>query len=163
MNDAANSPDIAGIRNAGLVLLHPFLPAMLQRLDLLATGGDGRPQLRGEHGAHAVQLLLNKLLCGLEPDFPAPPVDLGEEERVLCEQVLAAVMRHWPAVGQTSPEGLRQVFLQREGRLQKGDGKCTLAVARNPFDVLLSRLPWNLAAIRHPWMPQPLLIDWPGA
>jgi hypothetical protein len=177
MNDAIHSPDIAYLGNAGLVLLHPFLPVLFKRLNLVTGGDDGQPQLRGENAARAVQLLqylvdgrsdapapqllLNKLLCGLEPGSPVPPVELGEEERGLCDQLLVAVISQWSALGKTSPEGLRKTFLQREGRLQEDDAACTLAVVRRPFDVLLSRLPWSLAVIRQPWMPAPLHVSWP--
>lgn len=180
MNDAAPSPDIACIGNAGLAPLHPFLPPMFQRLDLLTTGGDGRPQLRGEHGARAVRLLqylvdgssdapqqeqeqalsLNKLLCGLPLDFPAAAVDLGQDELALCDQLLHAVIVNWPAIGAVSITALRATFLQREGRLQWRDADATLAVQRRTVDVLMRQLPWSLTIIRHPWMPQPLHVTW---
>ena len=176
MNDAAPSPDIVCIGNAGLALVHPFLPAMFQRLDLLATGGDGRQQLRGEQGARAVRLLhyltdgrsdapepalpLNKLLCGLPLDFPAPPVDLGQEELALCDQLLHAVIVNWPVIGAVSITALRATFLQREGRLQWRGADATLTVQRKTVDVLMRQLPWSMTVIRHPWMRQPLHVAW---
>ncbi|MED5612361.1 contractile injection system tape measure protein [Janthinobacterium sp. P210005] len=178
MNDAVHATDIADIGNAGLALLHPFLPAMFQRLDLLATGGDGRPQLRGEHGARAVHLLqylvdgrsdapeqeqalsLNKLLCGLPLDFPAPPVDLGQDELTLCDQLLHAVIVNWPASGSVSITALRATFLQRAGRLQWRGADAALAVQRKTVDVLMHQLPWSMGIIRHPWMRQPLHVTW---
>lgn len=180
MNDAVHTADIAHIRNAGLVLLDPFLPALFKRLDLLSSGDDGKVQLRGDNAARAVQLLhylavgssdapapelllnklLNKLLCGLEPDFPAPPVELRPEEREMGDQLLAAVTGHWSVIRNASIEGLRTNFLQLEGHLQSADGEYTLAVARSPFDVLLSSLPWSLNVIRQPWMRQALRVRW---
>jgi len=176
MHDAVAPTDIAYVSNAGLALLHPFLPMLFQGLDLLATGGDGRPQLRIEQGTRAVRLLqylvdgrgdapapallLNKLLCGLPPDFPAPPVDLGQNELAHCDQLLHAVIGNWPAIGHASAAALRETFLQREGRLEWRDGQCTLTVQRRTVDVLMEKLPWSLAVIVHPWMRQALHVSW---
>ncbi|WP_414654782.1 contractile injection system tape measure protein [Janthinobacterium sp.] len=74
MNDAVHSPDIACISNAGLALVHPFLPVLFKRLNLVTGGDDGRSD------APAPQVLLNKLLSGLpwsqavirQPWMPAP-------------------------------------------------------------------------------------------
>lgn len=176
MNDAARSLEASHIGNAGLALLHPFLPALFQRLHLLATDADGRAQLRGDDGARAVrllqyladgrsdapesQLLLNKLLCGLPPDSPCPPVELGQDEQALCEQLLHAVIGNWPIIRNTSIAGLRETFLQREGRLQWRDAEASLTVPRKTVDVLVDQLPWGFAVIRHPWMRQPLTVTW---
>lgn len=176
MHDAAHPTDTAYVSNAGLALLHPFLPMLFQRLDLLATGGDGRPQLRIEQGARAVRLLqylidgrgdapapallLNKLLCGLPPDFPAPPVELGQDELAHCDQLLQAVIGNWPAIGHASAAALRETFLQREGRLEWRDGQCTLTVQRRTLDVLVDQVPWGFATMRHPWMRQPVHVAW---
>lgn len=180
MHAAADSPDIAYIGNAGLALVHPFLPALFQRRDLLSTGDDGRPRLRGEQGARAVRLLqylvdggsdapkqrqeqalpLNKLLCGLPADFPCPPVELGQDEQAVCDQLLHAVIGNWPAIGHASVAALRETFLQREGRLEWRGADCTLAVQRRTLDVLMRQLPWSMTVIRHPWMPQPVHVTW---
>lgn len=176
MHDALPPTDIAYVSNAGLALLHPFLAMLFQRLDLLATGGDGRPQLRIEQGARAVRLLqylvdgrgdapapallLNKLLCGLPPDFPAPPVELGQNELAHCDQLLQAVIGNWPAIGHASVAAVRETFLQREGRLEWRGADCTLTVQRKTLDVLLDQLPWGVASIWHPWMRQPLTVTW---
>lgn len=176
MHDTVKPPSgMVRIGNAGLVLAHPFLPMLFGRLDLLVSSDEGAPQLRGEQRARAVhllqylvdgrsdapdaQLVLNKLLCGLEADFPAPPVVLRQEEQLLCDQLLTAIIEHWHSIGKTSITGLRETFLQREGRLQWDDGQCTLTLQRAAFDVLLDRLPWSIAVIRQPWMRQALQVS----
>ncbi|MGK5011327.1 contractile injection system tape measure protein [Janthinobacterium sp. MDB2-8] len=176
MNDAAHAPSTSYIANAGLVLVHPFLPRLFKKLDLLTTGDNGRPQLLGEHGARAVQLLqyladgrtnapepelvLNRLLCGLSPDFPAPPIDLSDEETAAGNQLLGAVIGNWPNMQKTSPEALRETFLQRDGRLQWIDGQCSLTIARKTVDVLVDQVAWGFAVIQHPWMRQTLNVTW---
>ena len=174
MNDAAQSPIY--IANAGLVLVHPFLPHLFSRLGLFSTGEAGSRRQLGEHGARAVQLLqyladgrtdapeselaLNKLLCGLSPDFPASPIELSYEEMAVCDQLLLGVIDNWTAVRNTSRENLRESFLQRNGYLRWQDGRCTLTVSRKPLDVLLDRIEWSLSIIAHAWMPQALSVTW---
>lgn len=182
MNDAAHCPlvgtrhDYRDIDNAGLVLLQPFLPRLFKQLGLLSTGDDGAESLRGENAARAVQLLqflvdgrsdapdaqlaLNKLLCGVDSSFAAPPVVLSEAEQALCGQLLGAVIAHWSGLGNTTADTLRAVFLRREGRLQWCDGQPTMLVQHMQLDMLLQRLPWNIAVIRLPWMAHALQVQW---
>lgn len=176
MNDATYAPATSYIANAGLVLVHPFLPRLFTQLALLSSTDDGRRQLREEDGARAIRLLqyladggtnapepalvLNKLLCGLNPDFPAPPIDLSDEEKAAGDQLLAAVIGNWPTMQKTSPAALRETFLQRDGRLQWRDEQCTLTIARKTVDVLVDQVAWGFSVIQHPWMRQTLNVTW---
>ena len=167
MNDAAKSFDIAYINNAGLVLVHPFLPMLFKRLGLVTSGEDGARAVHllqylvdGRCDAPEPELLLNKLLCGLEPDSPAPPIAPSDEEIALCDQLLAAVIANWSHMRNTSITGLRATFLQREGHLEWRDGGCSLSVQRKTVDVLMDQLPWNLNVVRQPWMRQALQVHW---
>ncbi len=175
---AAHDGDEIYVANAGLVLLHPFLPRMLQQLDVLSKDAKGQPRINGtDDASRAVHLLqwlvdgscdtpepslaLNKLLCGLELDTPvARAIVPGEDEMALCQQLLAAVTGNWSSIGNTSAAGLRETFLQRDGRLQRRDGKWTLTVSRKTVDVLVDQIPWGFAVILHPWMPKELAVIW---
>ena len=81
-------------------------------------------------------------------------------------ELLQAVIAHWKAVGHTSVAGLRESFLQREGRLTRdktpaGDPpRWRLRVQTRGFDVLLDRLPWSFQTIRLPWMQGALHVEW---
>jgi hypothetical protein len=176
--DGARDGDIVYVANAGLALLHPFLPHLLRQLGLLSEDADGVARVRGSDDAtRAVQLLqymvdgrhdapepelaLNKLLCGLELDVPVgrawtpAPADLA-----LCDQLLGAVTANWSSIRNTSAEGLRTTFLQRDGRLERRDGKWTLTVSRKTVDVLVDQIPWGFAVILHPWMQKELAVVW---
>ena len=166
------------VANAGLVLLHPFLPHLFRLLGLLSTDGDGAARIRGTDDATcAVHLLeylatgnydtpepalaLNKLLCGLELDTPVargwvPQVEQLEQ----CLQLLGAVKGNWSSIGNTSVAGLRETFLQRDGRLERRDGKWILTVSRKTVDVLVDQIPWGFAVIFHPWMRKELAVTW---
>jgi hypothetical protein len=69
-------------------------------------------------------------------------------------------------VGHTSVAGLRESFLQREGRLQQDKTpageppRWRLRVHTRGIDVLLDRLPWSFQTIRLPWMQGALHVEW---
>lgn len=82
----------------------------------------------------------------------------------MLDSLLDAVIAHWTALGKTSRAGLRQTFLQREGRLasEYGEGgkHWRLVLKTGPFDMLLDRLPWSFGTIKLPWMQEVLYVDW---
>ena len=166
------------IGNAGLVLLAPYLPALFDRLGVLTSNADGKPHIEGieamSRAVHLLQymaderldapeheLVLNKLLCGLPsaqpvlPSLAAEPADLE-----LCDGLLGAMIANWPIIAGTSLAGLRETFLQREGRLRHEEDAWRLQVQRKGLDVLVDRVPWTFATIFHRWMPQPLQVTW---
>jgi GDP-D-mannose dehydratase len=81
---------------------------------------------------------LLKVLGGLPIAYPLPrdlPVSL--EERHEAETLLTAAIRHWDKLRNTSPAGLREAFLQREGKLVTRPEGPRLIVEQRPVDVLL--------------------------
>jgi hypothetical protein len=155
---------------AGVVLLHPFLPAIFERLGVASAGGLILPDralallhflATGETRAPEYALLLPKLLCGLPLEEPVgPPVELTEGEIAEAGKLLAAVIGHWDALGDTSPDALRGTFLVRPGKLSHRDSDDLLQVEPQSFDVLLDRLPWGIGATRLPWMERMLWVEW---
>jgi len=166
------------IRNAGLVLFNPFLPRFFEMLGLLTVGEDGRPCIAGlEPVSRAVHLLqyladescdrpepelaLNKLLCGVPLATPvARSIEPAAPEIAICDDVVRAVIGNWAIISNTSPAGLRETFLQREGRLRKGEGKWTLTVQRKTVDVLTDQIGWNKSIVFHRWMAEPVHVTW---
>jgi hypothetical protein len=161
------------VDNAGLVLLWPFLGRYFQMLGLLERHAfrDAAAQSRavhlvqylgtGELDAPEHRLLLDKLLCGFPtglPPEPQPPITDAEAQ--LSEQLLYGVTQNWDKLRNTSIAGLREAFLQREGRLLRKDDAWSLAVSAKPYDLLLDSLPWSLSTIKLGWMPQPLYVQW---
>jgi len=117
------------IRNAGLVLLHPFLPAFMAQMGLLRPDGRWKNPAAQERGLWLSQYLvsgeeeleepaifLNKLLCGVPMEQPVERrwAPLPEEVRE-AEQLLEQVIGHWTALKGISIAGLRMNFLLREG------------------------------------------------
>lgn len=181
-NARTGSPESAGfaktdpvlfIANAGLVLLHPFVAPLLAELDFLENG-----RFRSERHRHRAvhllahlagqepfpaepDLLLPKLLLGLLPETPVRRrVRLSRTEKAEARNLLGAVVEHWSALRNTSPEALQAEFLHREGRLERRADDWTLTVEQRASDVLLGRLPWGVSLVRLPWMPGWLHVTW---
>jgi hypothetical protein len=74
---------------------------------------------------------------------------------------MEAAIRHWGALGSASPDGLREGFLQREGKLEKRADGWRLIVERKTIDVLLDRLPWGVGMVALPWMGEEVVwVEW---
>ena len=161
------------VANAGVVIVGPYLPRLFSMLGL--TNKESFTTLRSAHRAvHLIQyivtrstvtpeplLVLNKILCGLPVSAPIPlEIDLRAPEQAAIEDMLTAIIAHWKAIGSTSIAGLRESFLQREGRLVFCDDAWRLRVESKCFDMLLDRLPWGYATVKFPWMKRVLHVDW---
>ncbi|WP_146746245.1 contractile injection system tape measure protein [Rhodovulum viride] len=157
---------------AGLVLFHPYLRMLFDRLGLIEARqirADGLPRaaavLAALAEAQPAQRLpdpLERLLLGL-PDGarPEPCPTLAPAETALIDSLLRSVIGQWTRLGKTSPEGLRATFIRRRGLIGTDDrGAPRLTVAPGPFDMLLDGLPWALGPIRLPWMPEALSVIW---
>ncbi|WP_428667694.1 contractile injection system tape measure protein [Runella sp.] len=158
------------VNNAGLVLLHPFLNAFFESVNVAQTGqltNKARAlQLlhflaTGELFGPEYELMLPKILCGAAPQAWFETTDeLVESDRQEADHLLTAVIGHWNVLGQTSPDGLREAFLKRPGKLsRRGDG-WLLQVERHSFDILLEQLPWNISVFRLPWMNDLIWVEW---
>jgi hypothetical protein len=176
--ERSETPAPIFIDNAGLVLFNPFLPRFFDQLGLLTVEEGGVGRIVGiDAASRAVHLLqylvdercdraepdlaLNKLLCGLSPADPiAPAIDPTGAESSVCDAVIQAVIANWRTISNTSSAGLRETFLQREGRLLRGDNRWTLQVQRKTVDVLTDQIPWSFAVVFHRWMTNPVHVTW---
>jgi hypothetical protein len=157
--------------NAGLVLLHPFLPRFFEGLGLAAHDQLLQPEraLSLLHFLATSQLIapehaltLPKLLCAVPLAQPvAAEVALTTAETDEAEALLRAVVQHWTALRSTSPDALRGTFLARSGKLSlRPDGDWLLQVELMSYDILLDQLPWGISMIQLPWMAQLLRVEW---
>lgn len=158
------------IRNAGAVLVHPFLVGLFT-----ATGYYVERQLNAPHRAmgllhYAVtgsregtewELPLLKVLCGIPLSEPLPVVfELSEKEELEVEKMLDSLIGHWTVLKNTSIAALRESFFQREGRLTFTNGSWHLKIEQRAYDVLLEHLPWGIGMIKLPWMTEMLTTEW---
>ncbi|WP_020589084.1 contractile injection system tape measure protein [Desulfobacter curvatus] len=161
------------VENAGMVLAGPYLSMLFNKLDLLEDKAFKSRyaaekavhileyMVTGEQSAPEYRLMLNKLLCGMEPDRPIHQLFLLEKAQTdLTRELILSMIAHWKVLGKTSVEGFRQSFLTREGRLEATEDAWSLVVAPKPFDMLLDRIPWTFSPIRLPWMDRVLHVHW---
>lgn len=161
------------VDHAGLVLLHPFMESVFKEFDLLKDGNFKNEESRsiaihllcflatGEETPAEHLLTFEKFLCGAELDEPVERfVTLGQSMKDECDTMLQAAIGHWKALKNTSPDGLREGFLQRSGKLMLDGFQNRLVVENKSHDVLLSFLPWGYGIIKLPWLERPLFVDW---
>ena len=131
---AAARPFAWFVSNAGLVLLHPYLPRLFEHCELyrerrlrelpraaallhwLATGREE---------VHEFELGFAKLLLGLAPDAPLAVGAglLGRREREEGDALLRAAIEHWSTLKSTSVEALRAVLPAAARCAARGRGR----------------------------------------
>lgn len=157
------------INNAGLVILAPFLNTFFKKLELVEEGKITNPAKAitllnylstGSLAFDEFDIVLNKVLCGEALETFFEPVKITGKEKQEADDLLAAVIEHWSVLKNTSPDGLRGNFLQREGRLMFEDDKWNLKVQEQSFDMLLAHLPWGISVVKLPCMPHILHVEW---
>lgn len=158
---------------AGLVLLAPYLSAFFGNLDVRPDSETPASAHRPVHLLHYLAtgqelpeesvLVLPKLLCGLPLEAPVPQrLPLTDTERQECDNLLRAIITNWPVLKNTSPDGLRSAFLQRQGLYYDLPDASLhqLKVERQSQDILLERLPWGFSVVKLPWMPRAVNVEW---
>lgn len=165
--------DTLYVTNCGIVLFHSFLRPFFEDLKLFKEGKFVNKKAHqravlllyylatGETRVAEFDLSLQKILCGyaLEDTLPAF-IKLTEREKEESEKLLNTVIDYWEPLRNTSIDGLRNTFLQREGKLVTKENGWLLTVEQKTVDILLKKLPWGFSTIRLPWMDQLLNVDW---
>lgn len=161
--------------HAGLILLHPFLPALFEEVGMLdaETGALSEAQTAraaallawlatGEDNPIEAELGFIKIMLGMTHEAPLIcwQDGLDETDRAEGEALLTAVIGHWSALGRTSIDGLRVSFLQRRGRLEPLEHGWRLRLEPESFDLLLGSLPWSIGIVKLPWMALPVYAEW---
>jgi hypothetical protein len=178
ISDGDQSDDLAVeeeiyIANAGIVLAVPYLPRLFKMLGLTENSAF-KDRQSAERGVHMLQflvngsvsnpeyqLVLNKLLCGVKTGYPIRrEIELSDHEQELLESMLLGMIQHWKSLGNTSISGLRESFLQRNGKLQLKDDVWHLSVEGRSFDMLLDQIPWSYSTIKFPWMDRVIFVEW---
>ena len=161
------------IQNAGLILAHPFLWDLFSRTNCT----DGYNNLLSEMKDKAIHLLhylatgneqemeynltFEKFLCGIPLDSPVDrKIILSDQEKIECNDLLRSLIKFWPELKSTSPDGLRQMFLQRNGKIDLHKPPFKLYVERKAQDVLLDKLQWNISIVKLPWITELLFTQW---
>lgn len=170
---AAQTEEPIYVANAGMVLAEPFVPHLFSLCGLL-QGNKFKDAVCAARGVHLLQalvmgpgewdeheLVLNKLLCGLQAaDALAWSGPLEPREIDTVNSLLGAMLQQWKVLGSTTPAGLQETFLRREGRLLGKPDHWQLLVEPGPFDMLVDQLPWGISMLKYPWMERMLHVQW---
>jgi hypothetical protein len=158
---------------AGLVILNPFIHPFFRALKVVENGTfmDNTSREKGVLLLHWLatgkvevaehELVIAKLLCA----YPiAEPIDtsvvLTADETAEAEELLSAVIGQWQILKNTSPAGLREGFIQRNGKISFTNEHHYLQVESSSIDVLLDHLPWNIGYVKLPWMEKFIKVEW---
>jgi len=161
------------VNTAGLVIISPFLGMLFTKCGFMenSTFIDAEATYRAIHLLYYVatgnteaeehHLPMSKVLCGFPVSEPVKrEVILEEKHKEIAESLLQAVIKQWSVLKNTSVAGLRETFLQRDGKLEPGEEMFYLRVEQKPFDMLLDQLPWSIGTIKLSWMTKALKTEW---
>ncbi len=161
------------ISNAGLILFWPFLTRLFENLSLVKSGDFISPESMNravyilqylgyfEIDFPEYNLILNKLMVGMQAqDHLVPVITLTDEEKEIAQSLFNGLINNWEKVKNSSPEGIQQTFIQREGILRFQKDKVSLVVVKKGVDILLDSIPWNISLIKLSWMKKPIYVEW---
>ena len=161
------------VQNAGQVLFHLFVPSLFKHFDWIDEQGKIREKCidlavqalhycaSGQEDFFEGDLILEKFLCGLSLSATIPAESLlSEEIKSEADSMLKHLISHWPELKNTSPDGLRDLFIKRDGKLIQKDNGYKLMVERKAQDVLLENLQWNISVVKMPWSKKLLFVEW---
>ena len=161
------------VKNAGLILYWPFLTRLFEILSFVERGSfvDDENRTRAVYLLQYLasnridfpdnQLVLNKLLVGMDiQELLSPIIELTEDEMASAVSLQNGLINNWKKVKNSTPEGIQETFVQREGILRFDADKITLVVDKHGVDVLVESLPWNISLIKLSWMKKPIYVEW---
>jgi hypothetical protein len=161
------------VNNAGLILVHPFLKYLFLNTGITNQEGTLYVSKKSEavHLLHFLAtglenefeylLTFEKFLCGIPFNQSIErEIDLPDAWKKECEELLRSVIEQWPVLKNTSSDGLRQMFIQREGKLIQKEDTYKLIVDRKAQDVLLEKLNWTISMFKLPWINKLIQVEW---
>ncbi|WP_018691886.1 contractile injection system tape measure protein [Algicola sagamiensis] len=172
-------------KDAGLVILWPFLQLFFQRNNLLNIESDTTAdtdkighfmdeQTQEKAFAYLVEMSglvfeeqevmgTANLMLGLPPETSHEAlIELSNEEKESVTAFLQSVIGHWQALKNMPVGSFQQMFIQRHGLCIQTQHGFAIEVERQSMDILLTKLPWGLGTITMPWLDHQLLeIHWP--
>ena len=173
LEEPEDETDEIFVSNAGISLIAVYLPSLFDKLNLLKDGvfenrnNENRAALLINYisykktEAYEFNLQLNKILCGIPINETLPKeIKISKLEVDEIDLLLESVIKNWTEIKNTSVEGLRTAFLEREGILYDKGNSYQLKVDRKPHDIILETLPWSISIIKYNWMKKPIYVEW---
>jgi hypothetical protein len=161
------------IKNAGLVILSPYLLRYLDILKLVENKAfiSVDAQYKAVHLLQYLvtkkietpenELILNKILCGLPVNAPVPlSADISEAELKFSESLLQGAINNWARLKTMSPDAMRSTFLIRNAKIVEEADRFKLIVDKGSFDMLLRTITWGFTFVKYPWMQKAIFVEW---
>lgn len=159
------------IKNAGLVLAHPFLPTLFKHCKLLDTQKQITNPVLAVHILHYLatgntqqaesDLFFEKYLCNIPFEMPIPRfITLSDEHVKHVHKLLDAIKQNWNAMRTSSNGLLQNEFLQRSGKLTFKNDTITVAIERKTHDILLNKISWGISLVNLPWKKRFIYVHW---
>lgn len=162
------------IANAGLILLHPFLPQLFTKLDFYKKGEKNLNPNKIHEATQVLhflatknespfeyELTFEKFLCGIPIHTPIDRfLNISEMQKQECDSLLTSVVNHWKALKTNKTDILRSGFLTREGKLINEADSTKIYIQRQAHDILLERIPWGVSLMNLPWLNKIVYITW---
>lgn len=160
------------VKQAGLILLHPFLKAFFDKLKFLEKGKliPSKKEAAihilhylatGNEKAWEHELIFEKFLCDVPISQPINRfIVINKQEKKSCNELLRAVLSHWKSIKTENTQVVQNEFFQREGKLSFQNDKVVLTIPRKTQDILLDSLPWNIHMVKIPWKEKLLFVNW---
>ncbi len=173
------------VSNAGLILLWPLLPRLLDQLGVF----EKQRFVSMEAQLHAVCCLdwviwesqkplthttfeekqvsaewrtpLTKVLCGVPVEMVLSEwTQPDAAQQQILRTWLSHALKMWQSLERFTERDSVALFLQRAGMLTQHRTHWQLNVERDASDVLLSMSPWPIGEIRLPWLAQMVKVVW---
>jgi hypothetical protein len=161
------------VQNAGMVLFYPFLKYYFKNIGCLNKNEEIIESKKiiavqalhhlatGQTHFFEANILLEKLLCNVPINWPVPAKSLLTKEILKeSETAIQQLIENWKALKNTSPNGLRQMFIFRNGKLAKVEEAYHLTIERKAQDILLEKLNYPISIIKLPWKKERLHVEW---
>ncbi len=161
------------VQNAGLIVVHPFIGQFFINTGIADKSGKFIPDdldlavqslhylATGDENFFEGRLVMEKFLCGVPLKMPVSiESQLTEKIKSEATDLLNEVVKNWPALKKTSADGLRQMFIWRDGKLVQNENNYKIIVERKAQDILLEKLNWNISMVKLPWIRKIIFVEW---
>ena len=161
------------IHDSGLILVWPYLNRLFEKLNYIKGKEFESKELQeraitllgyiatGNPACEEHQLVFAKFLCGWPFRMPVKKaVTLKKKELKEADAMLLGLIGNWSVLKNTSVQGLRETFFNREGKLELQEEDWKLTVEQKGTDILLDHLPYGISMIKLPWHKKMLRVDW---
>ncbi|CAM1368087.1 conserved hypothetical protein [Tenacibaculum sediminilitoris] len=159
------------VKNAGLILLHPFLKQFFYSCGFLDKENQIIKPNEAVHLLHYLatkkeqqfenNLIFEKFLCNLPIQSSIERnIVLSDELKEKSEELLRAVLQKWDVLKNSSTNLVRNEFIQREGKLDLTKDQPKITIESKTQDILLQKLNWNISIVKLPWIKSIVMVEW---